>query len=112
MFKIGQKVVCKDNSSCPELTINKIYTITFIESCPHCGKAALELEEIGDKVINKTGWCFCSSCSNLHFTDQNKVAYFAYRFEPLKYDLLDNKDIISELIEERADIKIPELVEN
>ena len=107
MFEIGQKVVCKDNSGCIDLKRNNIYTITGVTKCPCCGKECLELEEIslyGFFIIN------CSNCGK-EYKDISSH-YLSSRFEPLKYDLLDNMNIISELIEERADIKVPELVEN
>ena len=109
MFKIGQKVVCKDNSGCPELTINKIYTIYAIDRCPYCKIIGLELEEVGEGDGSKLGECICGK---IFETDGDKEGFKSTRFEPLKYDLLDNKDIISELIKERADIKVPELIEN
>jgi hypothetical protein len=109
MFKIGQKVVCKNSiQTFPKLVSNKIYTVRSIHKCTNCGDTCLELEEIISTYISRG--TICSNCNQLYFPDE--IQYRASRFEPLKYDLLDNKDIISELIEERADIKIPELVEN
>lgn len=108
MFKIGQKVVCKQdnkyNFGYPHgITKGEIYTIAEITNCPNCNSLLLGLVE----VLPLRKWC--GKCN----TDLKTNSYYhASRFEPLKYDLLDNKDIISELIEEKADIKISELVEN
>ena len=108
MFKIGQRVVCKETRSYnfgqPNgITKGEIYTIAGITNCPNCNSLLLELVE----VLPMRKWC--GECDKDLKTNSY---YHASRFEPLKYDLLDNKDIISEIIEEKADIKIPELVEN
>ena len=108
MFKIGQKVVCKENNrynfGYPHgIAKGEIYTIIGISKCPDCNSLLLELKEPTPR------YKYCGNCDNDLGINS---CYHASRFEPLKYDLLDNKDTISELIEERADIKTPELVEN
>ena len=102
MFKIGQKVVCKDAKNTIGITEGNIYNIEGIIKCSKCNKELLLLNpdfHISFKL------CICNE-----WVPDN--SFYSYRFELLKYDLLDNKDIISEIIEEKADIKIPELVEN
>lgn len=106
MFKIGQKVVCKNNKGTyPKLDNNGIYTISSFNNCPGCGVSMVELVEIVSSY-------YTTECTKCGKNFESFAVYRTDRFEPLKYDLLDNKDIISELIEEKADIKIPELVEN
>jgi hypothetical protein len=109
MFKIGQKVVCKNGTgTVPRIYSNKIYTVSGITRCTGCGAECLELEETLQNSFKFK--VKCGKCNEIYIS--NDANYLSSRFEPLKYDLLDNKDIISELIEERADIKVPELVEN
>jgi hypothetical protein len=106
MFKIGQKVVCKTVECFWGIPFGivkgQIYEIENIIKCPGCGSEMLLLNT--HSFSNKS--CKCG------YSKLPDNSFHSWRFEPLKYDLLDNKDIISELIEERADIKVPELVEN
>lgn len=101
MFKIGQKVVCKDASN----QVNNFKILNYVSK----GKV-YTIREIKE-FSNETGLIFEEFVHGYHWNGE-EAGFRASRFEPLKYDLLDNKDIISELVKERADIKIPELVEN
>ena len=102
MFKVGQKIVCKDSIGTVGLTKGKIYEIENIIRCPKCNR---EMLTINPDCYIPFKHCLCNKRVDVN-------SFYSYRFEPLQYDLLDNKDIISEIIEERADIKVPELVEN
>ena len=105
MFKIGQKVVCVDNSGCSELILNKIYTIYEIIECMKCHTAGLVLNI---STYMYTEYCRCCQCGNRRKTRNEKHSYNSKRFRPLDYDIISNKDIIGELTEEKADVEIKE----
>lgn len=100
MFKIGQKVVCKDNSECPELIVGKIYIVHNIDICPACGAVGIF---ISPPKSNKEAIGICKCCGTFA-PCQDCQDYRASRFEPLKYDLISNKDIIKEMVPERLDV--------
>jgi len=90
MFKLGQKVVCKDVIGSIGLIKNKIYTIRAIcDSKKQIGQRGLILEETSPP--------------------SRYIGYKIERFEPLKYDIIPNKDIIKEVVDEKADVEIKEL---
>lgn len=103
MFKIGQKVVCKNiddfKTSAPYgIEKGKVYTITSVCKCV-CGKTALELDE----APTMERWC--------GYTNEYigySASFYAYRFELVKYDLISNKEIIKNIITEKSDFTIKE----
>lgn len=112
-FKIGQKVVCINIDhlkSWQALKLNKIYTIESFVTCRGCKKTSIILKEL---VEAGTQYRTCITCGNRNI---NKRQYSASRFRPLVEqpekisNVLNNKDIIKELIEERSDVKIKEKV--
>ena len=100
MFKINQEVVCVDDSESKDLVKGNIYTIKNIVSCPGCGKQSLVLKELSDWFA-KTGCRYCMSIiiQGIHCFD-------ASRFRPVQHNLMSNKDLISNIIEEKLDIPI------
>lgn len=101
MFKIGQRIVCKDASGRNSLIKGKIYTIDSFGFCSECGIKNVYLKEI--KVYTQ---CLCN-CGEISV---GPASCHLYRFEPLKYDLISNKDVIKEIIEEKQDVEIKEPV--
>ncbi len=81
MFKVGQKVVCKNTKSAEQGTpygIEKgvIYTVIGISTCV-CGKELLGLKEV--EILNK--WCGTKNvCLGMSSN------YYSFRFEPLVED--------------------------
>ena len=84
MFKIGQKVVCKDTtpnavfSSAPHgIKKGVVYTISALTYCPQCLCEFIELKEVSsiDKMCASCD-CHLGACSSYH----------SYRFEPLIED--------------------------
>jgi hypothetical protein len=107
MFKIGQKVVCKNTDTFVTgapygIEKGKIYTVIDIYQCA-CGRTVLELDE----APAMQRWC-CYTNKDVGFN----AGYYAYRFEPLKYDLISNKDIIKNSIFEKSDLPVKEPVLN
>lgn len=102
MFKIGQKVVCKNtndfkNSTPRGIEKGKIYIIEGISKC-NCGKEILHLEGI-EKLQR---WCGTLDT----YTGVN-AAFYSYRFEILQYEIISNFELIKEIIVEKADISLP-----
>ena len=90
MFKIGQKVVCKDVSNSSQystIKLGSIYTILDIVTSGSGPALILDTEENGQMYGFPFFW-----------------GYRPDRFEPLKYDLISNMDIIKEMIPERLDV--------
>ena len=110
MFKIGEKVVCKDtsenvqfNSTPRGIKKGVIYEITGISKCPKCNDTFLSLSET--PYLHKwCGKCDCDLGTNNY--------YHSWRFELIKYDLISNKEIIKEMIVEKSDLPIKEPVLN
>jgi phage FluMu protein Com len=110
MFKAGQKVVCKNTSENIKFNtiprcIKKevIYEITDILKCPKCNKLILSISNT--PYLHK--WCRNCNC-DLGFNHY----YHSWRFEPIKYNLISNKEIIKELITEKSDLLIKEPILN
>lgn len=108
MFKIGQKVICKDVSrniqfgTTPRgIQMGHIYEITKISKCPCCNSELLELSNT--PTLNK----WCGKCDN-HLGYNN--FYHSWRFELIKYEIISNMEIIKEIISERSDITIKETI--
>jgi hypothetical protein len=102
MFKIGQKVVCKKAqkgaSGIPYgIKEGNVYTIEAFVSCKCCNEKALVLIEATSSSKKN-----CPKCLAVGIFPNN--AFVEWRFEPLKYDIIPNKLVIQEQIEERADI--------
>jgi hypothetical protein len=79
MFKIGQKVVCKDlsdtNTHYPHgIEKGKIYTVNTITKCS-CGRELLILDEAIPYYGRE-----CNSC----FSKVHELAFCSFRFEPIK----------------------------
>lgn len=87
MFKIGQKVVCKNDKSPSSKGIvkGKIYEIIGFDKCEFCGLELILLKGI-DSGSRKE--CICS-CIPIFPTN----AFAAYRFEPLIYNV--KKEVVS-----------------
>ena len=103
MFKVGQKVVCKNveaiNYGLPNgIKKDKTYTIVGIDNCA-CGRTVLDLAEA--PTMQK----YCGH-TNIHMGFNAK--YYAFRFEPLKYDTASNMEVILEILEKKVDITIEE----
>lgn len=88
MFKIGDKVVCKNienqpkfNSTPTGLIKGKFYTVISINSCKSCGSETLGLKEV--KLITK----HCAKCDN-YLGSNNQ--YHSYRFEKLQDNFAEN----------------------
>ena len=108
-FKIGQQVVCKTNITTGAgipfgLIKGKVYTILNIEYCNLCNAEFL----IIDSEMTQAQGRVCGKCGD---TIWNPNAFHSWRFEPVKYDLIDNKEAIGEIIEERIDVKIKQPLE-
>jgi len=108
IFKVGQKVVCKnvDGFMCgtynPEqIEKGKIYTIKSINKCI-CGRTLLELDEV--QPTNRY-------CGHTTIPIGFNACFYAFRFELLKYDIVSNKEIIKEIITEKLDLYIESPVE-
>ena len=102
MFKIGQKVVCKntndfENSTPTGIEKNKIYVVEGISKC-NCGKEILHLEG----VEKSPRWC-----GHLDVYTGFNAGFYSYRFEILQYDIISNFEIIKEMIEEKQDVSLP-----
>lgn len=92
MFKIGQKVVCKDDKNPSSkhgvprgIVKGKIYEIIGFDKCEFCG-----LELILLKGIDSGSRKECT-CSYIPILPTN--AFAAYRFEPLIYNV--KKEVVS-----------------
>lgn len=102
MFKIGQKVVCKNtdefkNSTPRGIEKGKIYTIEAVSKCD-CGKEVLHLQG----VIKLQRWC-----GLLDTYTGFSASFYSYRFEILKYDIISNFEITKEIIDEKSDVSFP-----
>lgn len=78
MFKIGQKVVCKNTAgfehSMPHgIRLNKIYTVVKIGTCV-CGQETLYLKE---------ATAMTRFCGTMDVSTGFHAAFYSYRFEPL-----------------------------
>ena len=106
MFKIGQKVICKDLRCWWGFPfgIEKggIYEVENVIKCK-CGETHLLLYGID------TGGLKVCSCNNDNLPTNS---FLAWRFEPIKYDLISNKDVIKEMIVEKSDLPIKEPILN
>ena len=102
VFKIGQKVICKDPSPKTSrrmiLIKNRVYTIEDIQFCPGCGVECLILKEISD-----TGESICFRCGS---GDWIRLRFRSERFEPLLYNKCKINQVNINIIEERIDIPI------
>jgi hypothetical protein len=90
MFKIGQRVICIDDSPCvtlPALKLNKIYTIRALSHC----NTGVQLEEQG----GPTRACFCHVCHKLIFTENS---YNLARFAPI--DETFAEEVLAKVAEE------------
>ena len=108
MFKTGQKVICKSlktpmGGTAFGIELGKIYVIEKIINCPICNEELLCL--VGVDTFSKK---HCSSCDNL--TQWSNI-FSSWRFEPLKYNLISNKLIMSEIIKEKIDIETTRPIE-
>lgn len=79
MFKIGQKVVCKDTETfkygtTAGIILGRVYTVTGLTYCPNCLLEFLEIKE-APLLTKICGNCHCSLGAN--------KSYFSFRFEPL-----------------------------
>lgn len=111
MFKIGQKVVCVDNSQIEtELKINQIYTITGIQRQCSCG-VCVSVDNIPE--INMFGEIFkfgspviCFNCNNTY--KSNGLKHFRInRFRSLDETFAEDVlAMITEQIEEEELILI------
>lgn len=84
-FKIGQKVVCKDdgnptnrNVSPKGIRLGGVYEISGFDDCEYCGLKMLLLKGI-DSGSRK-------ECVNCAIPILPTNAFSAYRFEPVKHD--------------------------
>lgn len=100
MFKIGQKVVCKTYTENGNLKQGEIYTVVAVNNCYNCSKQRVDVGVDDSKFRRAT-----CSCGATHFETN---FYGAWRFEPLKYDIIPNSEIIKEMIIERSDVPIKE----
>lgn len=102
-FKIGQKIVCVNNSDLKfanPLKEKKIYTVRGCSCTCSVGGGVL-LEE----VHNSTFLCKCSYCSAV---DYKEIGYKADRFRPVEYSDV-SRELVKEMIEEGLDIMKEEL---
>ena len=105
-FKVGQKVVCVDNTGV-ELVKDKVYTVQSLSSCPGC---EIPLITVGTAEYQLFARCTCGHVS------LNEGQYKESRFWPLKQEprkisnVIDNKQVIKELVTEKSDVKIKEKV--
>lgn len=105
MFKIGQKVVCKSlktvNDGYPfGISKDGVYTVLGYYKCKNCGQKFLLL----NAHSHSSKWC--GKCDKPNMLPDN--AFWEWRFEPIKYALIDNMEIIKEIITERSDVPIKE----
>ena len=103
MFKVNREVVCVDDSSfcsTKDLVKGNVYTIKNIVVCPGCGKQSLVLKELSD-WFSKTG---CRCCGSIII--EGVHCFDATRFRPVQRNLISNKDLISNIIEEKLDVPI------
>jgi hypothetical protein len=87
MFKIGQKVVCKAENPQKTIKNGRIYTVTEIDY-----DGAIRVKEAEPSYPYSWFW--------------------QWRFEPIKYEIISNKEIIKEIITEKSDLPIKEPVLN
>lgn len=111
-FKVGQKVVCKNNRSklgiIKELTEGKVYTVESVSYCSSCNGETLSLCELHGQVeYPGLNWMICGNdnCEHPFFIYEN-FSFMSWRFEPLKFDLLSNKEIIETIIKETVDVPL------
>jgi len=101
-FKIGQKIVCIDAKSYrgfnTHLIKDKIYTIHLLLQCS-CGSKKLIVVE--NLHIGGVGSC---ACDERYYGVRHRLR----RFEPLKYDIISNKEVIEEIVEEVIDVPVKE----
>jgi len=107
MFKIGQKVVCIDNSGCQELLKNEIYTVDDLNICPNCGNYSINLNiSVIDNRKSR-----CNRCFNI-FEGVKFATYKPERFVSVQYAIISNKEIIKEIIPEKSDLPILKSMDN
>jgi hypothetical protein len=102
MFKIGQKVVCIDNTRCPELVLNKIYIIDEIYSCPGCGITGLVFYSICKKCSLNTA--ICLYCNALIPDTPQYYSYHVYRFRSLEYNNCHD-ELLKTIVIEKLDVE-------
>lgn len=108
MFKIGQKVICINNSNHPELILNKIYIIDEMYVCPGCGVLGLIFYSICE--INNDGIRTCIICNSSVFPTY--ISYNTNRFRPLEYNTCHD-ELLKNIAIEKLDgkeIKVKEKV--
>ena len=107
MFKIGQQVVCVKQHSQGILEVNKIYTVLNIYKC-NCGRIAFDVDILNH--YNTSTTCDCMK------TIEPKTIWWinSKLFRPLEYNIISNKELISNIITEKLDtpIKQPEKIKN
>ena len=109
-FKVGQKVVCVDNSGNNSLIKDKIYTIAQLTVCIKCAESKLILKEKAHPNDAVISICRCRRIS------KNINMFRSSRFRPIKEqpskisNVIDNKQVIKELATEKSDVKIKEKV--
>jgi len=111
MFKIGQKVVCIDNSGVPELKLNEIYVIDEMYACSSCGVTGLIFYSISKKFTSDIAICrFCFS----NISPPTHYSFKSERFRPLEYNNCHD-ELLKNIAIEKLDgkeIKIKEKISN
>lgn len=110
-FKVGQKVVCVDDSlfyeDIPHPIKGKKYTIESFYSCPSCGVSSISVSEI-------VGFCSrqqCTACNISQQSNNNPIreSFRCSRFRPLTYASATSEILAKfPLTEEKADVEIKE----
>lgn len=104
MFKIGQKVVCVDNSELEtRLELNKIYSVTGLLNICSCG-TCVSVDNHPDRDDNcnliEYGQKFLCACGSL-CTSNGLMYYRPHRFRPLDETFAEDVlAMITEQIEE------------
>lgn len=101
-IKIGDYVICI-NAKAPcnfeiEIKQGEVYKVVGKSKCTGCGQNLFLLEGIKDGP-DKT----CIVCGS---TGLGEGYFLSFRFEPFKYNILSNKEILKNMINEKHDSKI------
>jgi hypothetical protein len=101
-FKIGQKVICIDVKTIKGYEVANIkkggiYSVSGISNCSRCGINTVFLHGLGKSTNKNIRVCTCC------FNPIGENEFFAYRFKPINYKIIDNSLLIGKIIEEKIE---------
>lgn len=96
---VGQKIVCINNSGCPELSKEKVYIILEIDQCPNCNEIGIVISHNKQfKVSNYSGFAMCGQCKRRYPNVYPPFySYSIKRFRPLQWEVIPNLKIIKKI---------------